>query len=76
MSNPNVRTLPTPLTINDFDVGVTLGKYYIHHDGIAAVQVLLQLFVMCNYIAEFITNLFFVVILRYWFLWPCKIRYP
>ncbi len=25
MSNPSVRTLPTPLTLDDFDVGVTLG---------------------------------------------------
>lgn len=25
MSNPAVRTLPTPLTLDDFDVGVTLG---------------------------------------------------
>jgi hypothetical protein len=25
MSNPNVRTLPSPLSLDDFDVGVTLG---------------------------------------------------
>jgi hypothetical protein len=25
MSNPAVRTLPTPLSLDDFDVGVTLG---------------------------------------------------
>ena len=25
MSNPNVRTLPTPLGLGDFEIGVTLG---------------------------------------------------
>ncbi len=25
MSNPGVRTLPTPLSLTDFDLGVTLG---------------------------------------------------
>jgi hypothetical protein len=42
MAGASVRTLPTPLTLDDFDVGVTLGTGSFGRVRFATHKVLLQ----------------------------------